>query len=157
MSLGMNFSRRPPRLKNAPYSAPRSFFVTFCAFDRQRAFAEANAARIACEAIIEYRRRELYYLYAYCVMPDHIHLVIKLTAGAGHLSQIIGNLKRIIRHRCAVSGCSFRWQPGYFDRIVREHERSDEFIRYVLLNPVRAGLVTGESRYSFCGRYDLNF
>jgi hypothetical protein len=49
------------------------------------------------------------------------------------------------------------WQAGYYDRILRHDEDSLTVVRYILENPVRAGLVSRFSDYPYSGsdRYSL--
>ena len=43
------------------------------------------------------------------------------------------------------------WQPGYFERVLREEEQTDQCANYILSNPIRAGLVRSFEEYSFSG------
>ncbi len=79
---------------------------------------------------------------------------MKSLGGERPLSRIVATLKASIAHRCRLAGVSLEWQHGYYDRIVREYERSDEFVKYVLLNPVRAGLVVRFEDYPYAGLVD---
>jgi putative transposase len=144
---------RPPRLRGFDYRAERTYFVTFCVARREPIFRSEVAARIAQTVTLDLRAKKWFWLYAYCIMPDHIHLVIK-KAGTRSLQIVVGTLKRAIVLRCRESSLTVRWQWGFYDRIVREYELSDEFVTYVLMNPVRAGLVKDWRDYQFGGRLD---
>ena len=50
------------------------------------------------------------------------------------------------------------WQAGYNDRILRDDEQSESIARYILENPIRAGLTTtwGEYPYAWSDVYDLD-
>lgn len=87
-------------------------------------------------------------------MPDHIHLVFKKNQGSRSVQTIVSTLKRQILMRCRAKGHGVQWQSGFYDRIVREYEMSDEFVKYVLLNPVRAGIVGDFAEYKYCGLVD---
>jgi hypothetical protein len=43
------------------------------------------------------------------------------------------------------------WQAGYFDRVLREDDSTFAVARYIVQNPVRAGLVRSPVEYPFCG------
>ena len=43
------------------------------------------------------------------------------------------------------------WQDGYYEHVVRHDEAAAAIARYVLENPVRAGLAQCPSAYEFCG------
>jgi putative transposase len=120
---------------------------------REPIFKLERAARIAVGAILRLRQQQYFWLYAYCVMPNHIHLIFKKT-NARSLQSIIATLKRSIWFQCRRAGFAIRWQSSFYDRIVRDYEMSDEFVKYVLLNPVRAGLVRNFRDYKYSGRVD---
>ena len=69
-------------------------------------------------------------------MPDHMHLIAQITPGAD-LKKIIGAIKRAVS-----SACEVRWQRDFFDHRPRNREARAETCDYVLMNPVRKGLVT---------------
>jgi hypothetical protein len=50
------------------------------------------------------------------------------------------------------------WQDGYHDRVLRREEETSEVVRYILDNPIRAGLVTVFDRYPYSGsdRYSVS-
>lgn len=153
----MHYPRRIPRLKNFDYCSPHSYFVTFGTKHQVHVFRDEITASVARDTIFEFRQRGWYALYAYCVMPNHVHLVLKLLGGKRSLSRVVATIKSAIRVRCADRQRSVIWQGGFHDRVVREYEKSDEFIRYVLLNPVRAGLVEHLDEYRFGGIVDAWF
>jgi len=101
-----------------------------------------------------YRARGWYWLYGYCVMPDHAHMVLRPQSQARSLAAIVGQIKRAASHHCRQQGLFFAWQDGFHDRIVREYETSAKMVEYILLNPVRAGIVSDSSEYPFSGRPD---
>jgi REP element-mobilizing transposase RayT len=145
---------RYPRLKGFDYTAQRSYFVTFVVRDRRAIFIEPRAAQGVVRAAMLYRTRGWYWLYGYCVMPDHVHLVLRPQSKNRSLATIVGHLKRAASHYCRQGGFVFTWQDGFHDRIVREYETSAEMVEYVLLNPVRAGLVSDFAAYPYSGRVD---
>ncbi len=76
----------------------------------------------------------------FCMMPDHIHLLL---CNAGRpLSTIMNRFKgRTSRRvRLMTPGLDV-WHSGYWDHIVRKEDGLHATLKYILLNPVRAGLV----------------
>ena len=43
------------------------------------------------------------------------------------------------------------WQSGYFERVLRDEEDAHDVARYILQNPLRAGLVATPQDYPFLG------
>jgi REP element-mobilizing transposase RayT len=78
---------------------------------------------------------------AWVVMPDHFHWLIELKSGSlAALMQATKSRSAIAVNRCR--GCNERlWQKGYHDRAIRYDEDLITVARYVLANPLRAGLV----------------
>ncbi|HXW51801.1 MAG TPA: transposase [Candidatus Acidoferrales bacterium] len=150
---GVVRSSRPPRLPAFDYSAVRTYFVTACIRNRERVFSDPEVAAIARDVVLTYRERGRYYLYAYCIMPDHIHLLLKLRARSGRLSTLVAVLKASIRH-AARHLDDVVWMRGFHERVKREYEDPNDYVKYTLLNPVRAGLVRESKDYPFLGCVD---
>jgi REP element-mobilizing transposase RayT len=74
-------------------------------------------------------------------MPDHFHWLMQLKEN--DLGYVVGSIKS----RCtqAVNRTTERegplWQTGYHDRAIRDGEELLPFARYIVANPLRAGLV----------------
>jgi hypothetical protein len=47
------------------------------------------------------------------------------------------------------------WQRGYWEKVVRTYEDPADVIRYILMNPVRGGIVSDYRKYPFAGSIDL--
>jgi REP element-mobilizing transposase RayT len=116
-----------------------------------------KVAKLVCNAI-EYRDSKKYDLYAYCIMPNHVHLVFKLLKTEDEIgnpvTKILSSLKRFTaREANKVLGRKGQfWQHESFDRVIRNQEELESTIRYVLQNPVKAKLITKWTNwpYSFC-------
>jgi REP element-mobilizing transposase RayT len=76
-------------------------------------------------------------------MPDHFHWLVELCDGL-LLSNVVGNLKchsaRIINQRLGMPGVPV-WQRGFHDHALRREESVIDAARYIIANPLRAGLV----------------
>jgi REP-associated tyrosine transposase len=84
-------------------------------------------------------------------MPDHAHILVEgLTAAAD-----LRSFAKMAKQR---SGGVYRrrfrerlWQEGYFERVLRDLDDAWECARYIINNPVRAGLVGLPHDYPFLG------
>ncbi len=78
---------------------------------------------------------------AWVVMPDHFHWLIELQRGS--LSGLMQRTKSLSTK--SVNLCTGRkvslWQQGFHDRALRREEDLVKVARYVVANPLRAGLV----------------
>ncbi|HTE36063.1 MAG TPA: transposase [Reyranella sp.] len=85
---------------------------------------------------------ERYRLLAWCLMPNHVHVIVEVLQGHS-LSDIVRSWKSFTAHRANASlgrTGSF-WHADYFDRYMRNEEHLLQTIGYVEQNPVKAGLV----------------
>jgi hypothetical protein len=60
-------------------------------------------------------------------------------------------LRQRLAHSYASRAGARLWQPGYFERILREEEQMDRCAEYILSNPIRANLVRSIEEYPFSG------
>src|SRR5450631_1407711 len=89
----MKHFRAPPRLETVDYRAARSYLVTFCVKNRTKKFSDPILATIACRWIKSFRDSGWYWLYAYCVMPDHVHVAMRVRDHNVHLSRIVAMIR----------------------------------------------------------------
>lgn len=112
-------------------------------------------ASITSEAI-HFRDSKMYDLLAFCIMPNHIHMVFELLRGlsdASHVGRrdsspyivtnIVENLKwyTALEANRALGRRGAFWQHESYDHVIRDDNELQTFIRYVIENPVKAGLV----------------
>lgn len=97
-------------------------------------------------------------LYAYCIMPNHLHLVFRHLIWDENkvhpITDIMRNFKRYTARECnrILNRRSPFWQPESYDRVIRDNNELENTIRYTLNNPVKAGLAKqwDEWPYSYC-------
>ena len=94
---------------------------------------------------------EAFEILAYCLMPDHGHFLVE---GLEERS----DFKRFCKLAKQRSGCAHArlrrgplWQEGYHERVLRESEDVRALARYLLNNPVRAGLAMSPIDYPYLG------
>jgi len=84
---------------------------------------------------------ERYALLAWCVMPNHVHVVIEQRLGRS-LADVVHSWKSFTAKRIntALARQGALWLPDYFDRYLRSDAHLAATIAYVEANPVAAGL-----------------
>jgi putative transposase len=118
---------------------------------RQPVFADPDLARAAVEALRAHSARQGVLVYGYCVMPDHVHLVLGPSQGCDIVT-FVGQFKNLVLRVAWARGRqgSF-WQASFWDHFVRLEEGLRAAVEYVLANPVRRGLVNDWRDYPFAG------
>jgi putative transposase len=95
-----------------------------------------------------------YDLYAFCIMPNHIHIVIKpLLKSANEyfpIAEIMRVLKSVTAHKINnIKNTSGKvWQTESYDHVIRDEAEFTEILNYVINNPVKAGFVECWDKWS---------
>jgi REP element-mobilizing transposase RayT len=127
----------PPRLDQIFQNYdPPLYFVTFNTLHRKPLLARKETF----DAFITYAVKNAAQGRAigrFVIMPDHIHCFVRIGKDS-KLSDFVRLLKQTLTKVLDADGV---WQPGFFDRLLRNSESYSEKWNYVRENPVRAGLV----------------
>ncbi len=112
-----------------------------------------SIAQIVADAI-HFRNQKEYDLISYCIMPNHVHLVIdceKHQKEGRQLYHILQSLKRYTATQCnrALERRQTFWQKESHDHLVRDDRELKNIIQYVLNNPVKAGLAGSQQNWQF--------
>jgi putative transposase len=111
------------------------YLVTAVTQRRARVFEDLSAARTLILTMREDARRGSHETLAFVVMPDHLHWLLQLQKGS--LSELVGRVKSISARRLGTR----IWQDGFHDRALRDEDDLQAVARYIVANPLRAGLV----------------
>jgi len=147
--------RKSLRLKGFDYSSPsQAYFLTICAREGISPFLDKDLAEHIVKTLLFYSNRKRIRLYGYCVMPDHLHLVLSPAHGLS-VSQVVSNLKTYTTRLAKENGLSGKlWQKSFYDHIIRKDESFLKICEYVLANPVRKGLVVKPEEWPYSGMPD---
>lgn len=108
-----------------------------------------RVARLVEDALLHFHG-ERYALHAWCVMPDHVHVLVT-PLHDWSLERILHSWKSFTANE--VNRMLHRkgtfWQPESFDHLVRSNEAFESFVAYIEANPVAAGLCSDPSAWQF--------
>lgn len=130
------------RLRIGRSSEPgRLYLITCVVQDREPLFHDLVLARSVIRQFRLAHEEGTARSLAWVVMPDHLHWLMELKAGK--LSAVMRRLKSRSAHE--INRLEQRqgrlWQPGFYDRGLRKEEDVRTVARYIVANPLRAGLV----------------
>ncbi len=136
--------RRALKRSGADHYAVQHAFAT--ALDRELdssyGAAHLKDGRIAAAVVenLKHFADQRYELIAWCVMPNHVHVVFTPVAGQTLVS-VLHSWKSYTAHRaCEILGLKRFWAREYFDRIIRNERDLENTIAYVRNNPSKARL-----------------
>jgi REP element-mobilizing transposase RayT len=131
------------RLRRHRISVPNQVYhVTTVTHGRNPVFADFNRGRIVVDSIRRESASGRCETLCFVVMPDHLHWLVQVSPSS-LLSSIVRNVKSYSgqRIRRSFSSADAIWQSGFHDHAMRRDEDLVATARYIIANPVRAGLV----------------
>ena len=171
--------RKKNRLEGFNYAENRIYFITVCTNPRRNLFWQRtglnHAERLFSESvgadiirpfvglplsdtgtIVEQSilaisdHYEWVHVNNYCIMPDHIHLLLFFYAAEdgwnknmSSLSNVVGSMKRWVSKQLGWSP----WQKSFYDRIIRNQKEYEAVYAYIDQNPLQWVLDHGDQDF----------
>ena len=137
-------------LRRGRVSIPeRSYLLTVVTHRRRCLFLDPLQARIASRIIHSDASWGDANLLAWVLMPDHWHGLVQL--GDESLFRVVSRFKahvtRALHASCAIEGAV--WERSFHDHALRIDEGVRQAARYIVANPIRAGLATNALDYPY--------
>ena len=148
----MEFSQRKPnRLRDYDYSQNGAYFVTICTKDRRKILSkivgdDAHIVPKPYGKVEEKYIRNVSEIEKYVIMPDHIHMIIRLENGSMWASTPTDKSQSNPKNRIASIVRSVKtlstkeigepiFQRSYYDHVIRNQQDYDEIWKYIDNNP----------------------
>jgi len=139
------------QLTKGRYSAPgHEYHLTVCTDKRRAHFANTQVANTFCQTLQSLVAQKRITPLCWVLMPDHFHMLLRLSE-AQELAKAMNQLKGLTARNCnlAMERQGSLWQRGYFDHALRSEEDRIALARYIVANPLRAGLVKRVGDYPY--------
>ena len=118
----------------------RAYLVTTVTYERKTVFHDWRLARFLIAELRQASETGLVESLAWVIMPDHLHwlIILKNTTLTALVHRVKARSAIIINRHNGTSGRF--WQKGFHDRAIRREEDIRSVARYIVANPLRAGL-----------------
>ena len=146
-------NRKSIRLSDYDYSTPGAYFVTICTKDRKCILSNltvgadalggphlqlTDTGKIVEQYILSTHRMTSFCVDKYVVMPNHIHMLLRIEGGpprasAPTVSDAVGALKRLVNRRIGHD----IWQRSFHEHVIRNEQDYREIWEYIDQNPVK--------------------
>jgi putative transposase len=136
-------------LRTGRYSeSGRIYLLTTVTAHRTPLFADFGVARAVVHALRRSDETGRCRTLAYVLMPDHLHWLVELAEGdlSGLVGRFKANAAAAVNRELGVAKVH-RWQRGFHDHAVRKEDDLVGLARYLVANPLRAGLVQRIGEY----------
>ena len=146
---------RPERLTAFNYQGFHRYFLTFCANHRSHVFTSKDVVDLVLTQISRGATDSAFAVIAYCFMPDHLHLLIEGKSEGSDCREFIKRAKQYSGFYYSKAYGAKLWQRYSFERLLRDGDKTVDFARYILENPVRGGLAKRVGDYPYAGSLTL--
>ena len=127
----------------------RPYLITTVTHERKPIFSDFDIARILIRELQSTCNELQVESLAWVVMPDHLHWLFVLNHS--FMSEVVRRIKG--KSAYSINGYRGRhrkvWQKGFHDHALRKEEDIKAVARYIIANPLRAGLVDNIGDYPF--------
>ena len=168
------FKLKSSRLNNWDYSTPGYYFITICTYNHNNFFGKiinnkmelSKMGIIANQCLIEIPKHfKNAFLDEYIIMPNHIHILLKLSKPLSHfvethdraslqikyqnyhfhrlaikskqtVPKIINQFKSSVKRICNQNNFYFGWQTRYYDHIIKNEKELLIVKNYIINNPI---------------------
>jgi REP element-mobilizing transposase RayT len=119
----------------------RIYLLTANTHKREPVFRDFTLGRMVVHQFQQAQDQGFADSLAWVVMPDHFHWLVQLQKGS--LGELMCQTKSLSARtvNAAAGRTGSLWQQGYHDHSLRQEESLVRVARYVVANPLRAGLV----------------
>jgi putative transposase len=147
---------RSNRLVNYDYSKDRPVHLTICTENKEKFFDSEVNAKVVINELLKTARDLRFRMLCYCLMPDHIHVIVSPGESALPLSKFLNILKgrstRVFKDKGNLRKI---WQRSAFDHVIRTEENLKAVIEYIMNNPVRKGIAEKADEYPYSEWFDV--
>jgi REP element-mobilizing transposase RayT len=100
-------------------------------------------AAVLFDAVAFRQRAGRWYVHLLLLMPDHLHALITCPREE-EMKKVMANFKEIAAKQAGVA-----WQRDFFDHRLRTKDSFQDKAGYILMNPVRKGLIENHEQWSY--------
>jgi len=137
---------RSLRLKDFDYSSPWfAYHIIIGTGENRDVFSDPAINREIIKTLKTSAKLYGYQLLSYCLMPDHVHILVQATESPKDLRRFIRGFKSFSTKSVGKN----LWQRSFYEHILRREENLVDVARYILNNPVRKGLVEEYKQYKW--------
>lgn len=147
--------------------------LTFSCFHRRQFLRRDRTREYFVEAVNRARNKHEFHVWAYAIMPEHIHLLIWPILPDYSISDILKSIKQSVSRKAvawlkAWNPTGLKWlatsqkdkpyqfwqDGGGYDRNIRTSAALKEMIVYIHYNPVKRGLVVNPEDWLWSSAQD---
>ena len=157
--------RKKHRLDKNVYKEPLAATVTILTSKRHHAFVDQKTVHMCKNILKDLSDKHNWLVHIYCFMPDHFHMLVEtkqdndLLAFVRSFKQKTGYLYKNLTPDVRYATQDVRskepdvtlWQRSWVDHLIRDEKSFKDALYYILMNPVKDGLINDPFKYTSTG------
>jgi len=147
---------KPKRLKDLSYRGHYRYFITIRSHDFTRRFVNDDVVGKALATLKIVADKECFSVWAYCFMPDHVHLLVEGLDSHADMRRFVSLFKQKTGYWYRRTYNERLWSSNYYEHVLRDDEATIAAVKYIIRNPVRRGLAEDYDNYPYSGSFVLN-
>jgi len=144
-------NRKSTRLPKENYLGERAYFITVCCDHRHPYLGDPDTAQAILRILLQSAASRSFLIHAYCVMPDHFHVLAQGAHPTSNALEFIRVFKLCTAFQFKRESKKKLWELSYHDHILRKPREIEDVACYIWWNPVRKGLCEQPVEYPFSG------
>jgi putative transposase len=153
----VGFHRKNKRLTPPSYVGRGIYFVTVCCEKRCPVFVTESAGTWLVKWLTRCAAQHEIAVHAYCVMPDHLHVLAEGTNENCDLVRFVSEFKQQTGYLYQRKAKKRLWQARYYDHVLRKPEDTEAVAWYIWTNPVRKGICAAPQEYPLSGSLTMDW
>ena len=142
-----------PRLPYFDYQGQHAYSITVDCCQNQNIFIKESMVSVCLKHLGLVMDEYHLSVYVYCFMPSHLHVLLIGKSDMADLRKAVKMFKQKTGYYFKREYRRSLWQKSFYDHVLRKDEDIEKVVRYILENPVRAGLVENFWEYKFSGSF----
>jgi putative transposase len=148
-----DFHRKSNRLPRGSYIGHQWYFITLNAEDGQPILGKGKVVSLLIETLRQACMQHMFDIYAYCFMPNHVHIEPAGLASKSDLVEFMRTWKGTSTVPLRGLGLNDPFQKCFYDHILRPDDNQNAVAWYIFNNPVRKGLVKDARDWPYSGSW----
>jgi putative transposase len=147
--------QKPRRLKSFAYRGYYRYFITIRSQGFKHHFVKYEVVARVIDILKSTAEQKGFSVWAYCFMPDHVHLLIEGETSNADMKHFVVSFKQRTAYWFKrIYGVKL-WEANYYEHVLRNDEATMAVARYIIQNPVRKGIVDDCRSYPYSGSFEL--
>ena len=144
------------RLKGFDYKGCYRYFITICTNNKETLFVNSSLIASIIDTLLDKSKTFGFKIWAYCFMPDHLHLLVEGIELESDMKKFISSFKQSTGFNYKKQSGQQLWQANYYEHVLRKEEDTHRIVDYIFANPVRKAMVEDYRFYGLLGSFEFD-